>query len=62
MVDEGIETTKDGRIYVLCWALDQQDSHSLMQNNVTPCVDAVDWPSFKRRYDMVKKFESYSRS
>ena len=53
MLDGLFEPTEEGRKCVLCGALDQEDSHSLA-HNVAPCVDAVDGPSFKRRYDMVK--------
>ena len=50
------ETTKDGRICVLCGALDQEDSHALV-HNVAPCLNAADHPSFKRKYGMVRHLE-----
>ena len=46
------EFTKDGRRCILCGALNQADSHHLV-HNTTPCVNATNRPSVKRRYDMV---------
>ena len=61
MLDGLFETIKDGRICVLCGALDQTDSHSLVRN-VAPCVDTVEGPSFKRPYDMVKHLKVFTIS
>lgn len=52
MLKESFEPTKDGRRCVFCGALNQADSHH-SAHNVVPCVEAVDRPTFKRRYDMV---------
>ena len=52
MLNGLVEPTEDGQKCVLCGALNPTDNHH-SAHNIAPCLEAVDRPSFKRRYEMV---------